>query len=126
MQHYLLGSKQQKITAQQLENERLTLRLQLFEKRYEFCDVLARYVRATRFKNGVSATLEKEFSEKSRKGLLLFPKSASDMISEIASLGDEYQDLSDAKLSPDNEVRSRLLARRKAIRARQDELFPNF
>lgn len=121
-----VGLKQQKITAQQLENERLTLRLELFEQRYEFYDVLTRYIRATRFRNGVSATLEKEFAAKSRKGLLLFPKSTAILIAEIAALGDEYQDLAEAKVSPSDDVRKPALARRKAIRARQDALFQQF
>lgn len=121
-----VGLKQQKITAQQLENERLSLRLELFEKRYEFYDVLTRYIRATRFKNGVSAILEREFAAKSRKGLLLFPKSSADLINKIASLGDEYQDLAEVKVSPEDSIRKPALARRKAIRARQDELFQAF
>lgn len=121
-----VGKRQQEITAQQLENERLALRLDLFEKRYEFYDVLTRYIRATRFRNGVSAILEKEFAAKSRKGLLLFPKSSADLIREIAELGDEYQDLAEAKVSADDSIRKPALARRKAIRARQDELFQKF
>lgn len=121
-----VGLKQQNITAQQLENEKLALKLELFEKRYEFYDVLTRYIRATRFRNGVSYALEKEFSAKSRKGLLLFPKSAASLIADITALGDEYQDLAEAKVSPDASIRKPALARRKAIRARQDELFQDF
>lgn len=123
---FWVGRKQQEISRQQIENEKLALRLSLFEQRYELYDVTTRYMRATRFKNGVPPSLEAEFAAKSRKGLLLFPKTTGSLILEIASLGDEYQDLNDDKSSPDKQVRAAALARRKQIRSQQDQLFEKF
>ncbi|MCF8505000.1 MAG: hypothetical protein K9G59_08805 [Caulobacter sp.] len=117
---------QMKITRQQLENERLSLRLALFEKRYAFHLLLARYKAATRFQKGVSIQLQRDFVREARQARFLFPAVVGNIVSEIASLGDEYQDLTPEKDASDKQIRQDAIERRKGIRARQDELFKKF
>lgn len=102
------------------------LDLDLFDRRYEFYSLLSRYLRATRFQNGPSVTMERSFTKKSHQAKFLFPKQASSLIEKIATLGDEYQDLKEAKLSADPAERKRSLARRKEIRTEQDKHFVQF
>lgn len=98
----------------------------LFGHRYEFYSLFLRYKRATRSSKGVSVGLEREFNAELSRAKFLFPKRVSEIVLEVASLGDEYQDLREGKDSENDAVRRSALARRKEIRTRQDHLIEAF
>ena len=104
--------------------QRRKLDLDLFEHRFEFYTLFLRYKRASRSKSGVSPTLESAFQKALSRAKFLFPEKVSKIVLEVASLGDEYQDLAEQLNEPLS--RKAALARRGEIRKRQDALITDF
>ena len=111
----------------QLRISELTVRTELFDKRFEYYKLFEKYLSAVRSTEGeISLELQNEFLAESRKAELIFPTKITPEIDEIWNKGFEYKDLQEDLASQDSAKSDAARGRRKEIRADLDAAYKRF
>lgn len=135
-----ISKRQTKILARQAEiqknqtdiSERIAateesrIRLEMFEKRYEFIETLNAFVRRVRSKRDEWTDEDTAFLEGAKRAEFLFPRSLKGIIDNLWIGGAEYRDAAENLADPDMAKREAARETRKELRASLDASVDEF
>lgn len=122
-----VGRKQTKIQAQQTliadrvaSTEEARIRLEMFDKRYEFVETLDAFVKRVRSKRDEWTDEDTAFLDGARRAEFLFPRDLKQIIDDLWMDGAHYRDAAEDLTSPDDAKREAAQENRKQIRLSLD------
>jgi hypothetical protein len=128
-----IGQRQTDILAQQVEisdriaaTEEARVRLELFQKRYEFVQTYNLFIKRVRAKRDDFSEEDTAFLEGAKEAEFLFPRALKGLIDELWTLAIYYLDAGADLANPDEKVAEAARKKRVEVRAKIDEAAKKF